>query len=113
MAAEVKRANEIDAVIGHVAPTGMAALYYTDSGQASSKQIEVWPKQQHPGGESKDLERLASDLLYLHSIVCVRGIKYFTSLIELCDQQYKTKIYNALSWKTKQILTTVTLEPII
>lgn len=43
--AEVKKANEIDAVIGHVAPVGVAAVGSTDSGQGNSSQIKNWPKQ--------------------------------------------------------------------
>lgn len=43
--AEVKKATEIDAVIGHVAPVGVAAGGSTDSGQGNSSQIKDWPKQ--------------------------------------------------------------------
>lgn len=37
---EVKKANEIDAVIGHVAPVGVAAVGSIDSGQGNSSQIK-------------------------------------------------------------------------
>lgn len=40
MDAEVKKATEIDAVIGHVAPVGVAAGGSTDSGQGNSSQIK-------------------------------------------------------------------------
>lgn len=36
VAAEVKKANEIDAVIGLVAPVGVAAVRCTDSGELST-----------------------------------------------------------------------------
>lgn len=42
--AEVKRASGTDAVIGHVAPLGVAVVGFTDSGQGSSSQIKDWPK---------------------------------------------------------------------
>lgn len=42
MAAEVKKANEADAVIGHVAPVGVAAMGFTDSihGRGNLPQIK-------------------------------------------------------------------------
>lgn len=40
MDAEVKKASGIDAVIGHVAPLGVAVAGFTDSGQGNSSQIK-------------------------------------------------------------------------
>lgn len=40
MDAEVKRASGIDAVIGHVAPLGVAVVGFTEPGKGSSSQIK-------------------------------------------------------------------------
>lgn len=61
--AEVKKANEIDAVIGHGAPVGDAAVGFTDSGQGNSSQMKHWPKQNGLKGtwqHIRNIESLAS-----------------------------------------------------
>lgn len=62
-AAEVKKANEIDAVIGHVAPEGLAAVGSTDSGQGTTDEgLTQTTWSQGDLEKYEDLESLASDL---------------------------------------------------
>ncbi len=62
-AAEVKKVNEIDAVIGHVAPEGVAAVGSTDSGLGTTDRGLTQATWSQGDLETyEDLESLASDL---------------------------------------------------